>query len=64
MESRKKHMTLQKHKLVIFHYPQGKSQREISKILYKSRNIIEYIIKRYNEDNRISNKTKEARKTS
>lgn len=48
--------TLEERKIVILNYLDGKSQREIANIVKKSKSTVHDIIKRYKEENRISNK--------
>lgn len=40
--------------LVIFHYNAGKPEREIVRIINRSRTTVEYILKRYKSKNRTS----------
>lgn len=55
-----KQSTLEERKIVINNYLQGKTEREIANIVSKSKSTVHDIIKRYNEDERISNKTRAA----
>lgn len=47
-------------KLVIQHYKNRKSLREISEMVNRSRSTIQYIIKRYKEDKSVENRLKTA----
>lgn len=56
--------TLEERKIVILNYLDGKSQREIANIVKKSKSTVHDIIKRYKEENRISNKQHSGAKKS
>lgn len=55
-----KQSTLEERKIVIKNYLEGKTQREIANIVNKSKSTVHDIIKRYNDDKRISNKQRAA----
>lgn len=53
-----RHTTVEVRKLIIDHYKDGKSQRMIAEIVKKPRGTVKNIIKRFNEEKRITNKQK------
>lgn len=50
-------------KLIIFHHSSGKSVRNIAKLVNLSHSTVQYIIKRFKEENRIENKVRKGRPT-
>ncbi|GBL97334.1 Transposable element Tc1 transposase [Araneus ventricosus] len=48
-------------KLTIFHYSRGKSVRNIAKLVNLSHSTVQYVIKRFKEENRIENKVSKDR---
>ncbi|GBM16175.1 hypothetical protein AVEN_126443-1 [Araneus ventricosus] len=58
--SRKK-TTMCIRKLIIFHHSSGKSVRNIAKLVHLSHSTVQYVIKRFKEENRIENKVRKDR---
>lgn len=52
--------SLELRKLIIKHFEEGKSLREISKIVDRSRSTIQYILKRFKQNQMVENKSKTA----
>ncbi|GBL95646.1 hypothetical protein AVEN_24847-1 [Araneus ventricosus] len=48
-------------KLIIFHHSSGKSVRNIAKLVNLSHSTVQYVIKRFKEENRIENKVRKDR---
>lgn len=51
-------ISIELQKLIISHYKNGKSLREISEIMNRSKSTIQYIIKSFNTESRIENKVR------
>ncbi|GBO19538.1 hypothetical protein AVEN_63962-1 [Araneus ventricosus] len=56
-----KETTISFRKLILFHHSSGKSVRNISKLVNLSHSTVQYVIKRFKEENRIENKVRKGR---
>ncbi|GBO31425.1 hypothetical protein AVEN_172158-1 [Araneus ventricosus] len=61
MARSRKETTISIRKLIIFHHSSGKSVRNISKLVNLSHSTMQYVIKRFKEENRIENKVRKGR---
>lgn len=55
-----KQTTIEERQIVIRNFQSGKSYREIAKIIGRSASTVQYIVKRYQNENRISNASRKA----
>ncbi|GBO28128.1 hypothetical protein AVEN_18900-1 [Araneus ventricosus] len=53
-----KETTISIRKLIIFHHSRGKSVRNIAELVNLSHSTVQYMIKRFKEENRIENKAR------
>ncbi|GBN73348.1 hypothetical protein AVEN_260145-1 [Araneus ventricosus] len=56
-----KETTISSRKFIIFHHSSGKSVRKIAKLVNLSHSTVQYVIKRFKEENRIENKVRKGR---
>ncbi|GBM07244.1 hypothetical protein AVEN_25498-1 [Araneus ventricosus] len=61
MARSRKETTISIRKLIIFHDSSGKSVRNIAKLVNLSHSAVQYVIKRFKEENRIENKVRKGR---
>ncbi|GBN66236.1 hypothetical protein AVEN_74180-1, partial [Araneus ventricosus] len=61
MARTRKETTISIQKLIIFHHSSGKSVRNIAKLVNFSHSSVQYVIKRFKEENRIENKVRKGR---
>ncbi|GBN74525.1 hypothetical protein AVEN_245289-1 [Araneus ventricosus] len=61
MARSRKETTISIRKLNIFHHNSGKSVRNIAKLVNLSHSTVQYVIKRFKEENRIENKVRKGR---
>ncbi|GBN88296.1 hypothetical protein AVEN_29979-1 [Araneus ventricosus] len=63
MARSRKETTISSRKFIIFHHSSGKSVRKIVKLVNLSHSTVQYVIKRFKEENRIENKVRKGRPT-
>jgi len=56
------HTTLKESKLVIYHFNNGNSLREITEIIHRSHTIVQHIIERYRKGNRLTGNVRKSKK--
>ncbi|GBM65332.1 hypothetical protein AVEN_157564-1 [Araneus ventricosus] len=61
MARSRKETTISIRKLIIFHHSSGKSVRNIAKLFNLSHSTVQYVIKRFKEENRIDSKVRKCR---
>ncbi|GBM82504.1 hypothetical protein AVEN_15506-1 [Araneus ventricosus] len=61
MAGSRKETTISIRKLIIFHHSSGKSVRNIVKLVNLSHSTVQYVIKRFKEENRIENNVSKGR---
>ncbi|GBM92328.1 hypothetical protein AVEN_136372-1 [Araneus ventricosus] len=61
MSRSRKETTISIRKLIMIHHSSGKSVRNIDKLVNLSHSTVQYVIKRFKEENRIENKVRKGR---
>ncbi|GBM07662.1 hypothetical protein AVEN_78062-1 [Araneus ventricosus] len=56
-----KETTISIRKLIIFHHSSSKSVRNIAKLVHSSHSTVQYVLKRFKEENWIENKVRKGR---